>query len=87
MHRKIAGIRDEALLIRRLVQGIRFVDHTGVGDRNDWMERHLPEAPPAVRGYDHRARGPIYIVRYDNARFGAQVQIPEHMTGRQGSYE
>src|SRR5262245_66411031 len=70
-HGEIHGIRDEAEVMRPLVQAHRQFPVRPAGHGDSRLKRDLREATASVRGLDHRAGRVVPVFGHPDSRLGA----------------
>lgn len=87
-HPEVDRARDETHLVRPLMQRPRWFNSGAVGDRHPRMQDDRSEFAAAIRVFAHRAYGRIFVRGDHDARFGAEVQHPQHVaSGERGDQQ
>jgi hypothetical protein len=81
MDREIHRIGDEAKIVSSLMDFFGPLD--GAGDSNMRSKCHPEETTVAIGRLFQRALGAIFVRNDHDTGYGAEVQIPEHVTARE----
>ena len=84
---EIAGVGDEAHFMGFVVQGCSTFDEGAAGQGDDGMEDDFFKIAAAVGSFYHDSPGMVLVVYHYDIVDGAKVQVPEHVTGRDGGQE
>lgn len=84
---EIAGIGNETFLCRFAVQFHCPRNARSISNGNDGKKDYLPEITAAICCLGHGSDGFIPVVCNDDVIGCAKMQVPQHMTGREGGNE